>query len=973
MFLYSEDEYQEVDLYLPGGAKVHYDRTSDGTGYTDAAFRAGPTTGPFRDSTITWIIDGWSLKTRDGLTYWFPDWSRGSSITDRNGNTVTLTRDGASGGGPGQDLTQITSPSGRWIKLAYDNAHRITEARDNIGRTVSYTYDAGGRLSTVTNPAGDMTQYAYDTAGRITSITDARGIAYLTNEYDTNGRVARQTLTDGQVFEFEYVLSSEGRVSEARVTQPDGSMRRVTFNIDGVATSDTTAAGSGVERTTSFTRRADNLVTAVTDPYGRVSELDYDEQGRLVSTTVLAGTEDEATLGTTVYGRFDLPVEQTDPEGNTTRMRYDNRGNLIETIDPEGRSRTATYTDTGQLASVSDAAGNTTEFSYVSGDLVAMTGPTGEKTRLFTDAAGRRTATRTPSGAGREVAYDVLNQPVRVTDPIGNVEQYEYDANGNVTSFTDSAGGVTHWTYDDSDRLIQRTDALGASESRTYDTAGRLASASSRAGRTTTYQYDAFSRLVTAEHSLGGSANSTVTYEYDVLDRPTQVVDSSAGTTTITYDARDQVAEVVEPAGTSTYDYDANGRVVSATAAGQPARQYSYDATGALAGVAQDGVSVDLAHDTAGRLSQVSLPGGWTQSYTYDANNLVSDLTYEHDGQVQGDLTYAYLPDGQPGSVTGSYARVTLPEARSGMEYDAQNRLVTSGGAGIDYDADGNMLDDGTRTYEWDELGRLTSITTGTTSTGFGYSPTGERSSRDDGADRTEFLDVGPNPAVELDANGQVNAELLSGGMDQWFSRCPDRPARIACRTGFGRRDPGRRVCVRSLRSNSGHRRRSRGRPRIHRSPGRRNRPELPSRSVLQPRTRTIYLRGSDRVRRRVKPLCLCGQCSHHLHRPYGKQPTPGRVHCWRWCRRRNLLPHSTIVRTQGPMGTSRGRSRARVCPGYARTSRRPNTAHWSNRCRRGPSCERHPDHLANKQRVRGSTWSARQPWRDGAEAGNAR
>jgi hypothetical protein len=29
MFLYSEDEYQEVDLYLPGGAKVHYDRTSD--------------------------------------------------------------------------------------------------------------------------------------------------------------------------------------------------------------------------------------------------------------------------------------------------------------------------------------------------------------------------------------------------------------------------------------------------------------------------------------------------------------------------------------------------------------------------------------------------------------------------------------------------------------------------------------------------------------------------------------------------------------------------------------------------------------------------------------------------------------------------------------------------------------------------------------------------------------------------------
>ncbi|MFQ6849772.1 DUF6531 domain-containing protein [Streptomyces sp. 35M1] len=34
-FLHSEKQYQEVDLYLPGGSKVHFTRTSPGTGYRD--------------------------------------------------------------------------------------------------------------------------------------------------------------------------------------------------------------------------------------------------------------------------------------------------------------------------------------------------------------------------------------------------------------------------------------------------------------------------------------------------------------------------------------------------------------------------------------------------------------------------------------------------------------------------------------------------------------------------------------------------------------------------------------------------------------------------------------------------------------------------------------------------------------------------------------------------------------------------
>ena len=38
MFLWSANQYQEVDLILPDGKRIHYVRTSGGTGFVDAVF-----------------------------------------------------------------------------------------------------------------------------------------------------------------------------------------------------------------------------------------------------------------------------------------------------------------------------------------------------------------------------------------------------------------------------------------------------------------------------------------------------------------------------------------------------------------------------------------------------------------------------------------------------------------------------------------------------------------------------------------------------------------------------------------------------------------------------------------------------------------------------------------------------------------------------------------------------------------------
>jgi hypothetical protein len=145
LFLWSSNPYQEVDLILPDGGRVHYKRISPGTSYDDAVFEHTSTPTAFYKSRITWAgaFNGWSLRLKDGTVLAFEQYRSLRAIIDRYGNRTTIDRT-REGRGP---ISQITSPSGRWISLTSDSAGRVTQARDNLGRTVTYRYDSAGRLS----------------------------------------------------------------------------------------------------------------------------------------------------------------------------------------------------------------------------------------------------------------------------------------------------------------------------------------------------------------------------------------------------------------------------------------------------------------------------------------------------------------------------------------------------------------------------------------------------------------------------------------------------------------------------------------------------------------------------------------------------------------------------------------------------------------------------------------------------------
>ena len=769
LFLGSENQYQEVDLYLPGGGKVHYLRTSPGTGYSDAVFGSTGSPGRFAGSTIAQISGDWVLALQDGTKYLFPWYSRVRAIQDRNGNQITFTRIGGSNG----EVERVTSPNGRWIGFEYDASNRVTRAYDNIGRSVTYAYDAAGRLATVTDVAGGTRTYTYDTANRITRITDARGVNYLEATYDANGRVSTQTVPGGGTYGFAYTLDAGGAVTETRVTQPNGSVRRVVFDpTTRMAVSDTEAYGTALARTSTLVRGTDSRIDAVVDPYGRRTEYAYDAANRPTAVTELAGTAQAVVAGATTYGAFDQPLTITDAAGGTTTFAYDARGNPTTITDPVGRTTAMTWTTAGQLATATTPTGAVTTFTHEAGGLVAVRDALGRVSRRFVDAAGRSVLTTDAAGAATLRKYDAQNQVSRIVDPLGGESAFAYDANGNLTSFTDQRGRTTTWAYDGADRATARTQPVTGTTTTAYDAAGRPVEVLAPSGLRTTVAYDTLDRLTTVRHGVSGAtAQSQVTYAYDAFDRLATLTDTAGGTTSFGYDARDRLTSTTGPNGTVGHGYDVVGRQTSTTLAGQPTTTYGYNAAGQTTGATRGTAAATIAYDAAGRPGTLTLPGGWTQTFTYDAVGQVAGIGHAHGGTEQGALAYAYDAAGRRSGVSGSLANVALPAARSDLVYDDANRLVSAGGVALTYDADGNLLSDGTTTYTWDARGQLSATNSSAVAASYTYDAVGNRLSRTVNGTTTRFLLDGDNVAAELDGTGAATATLLSGDLDQWFAR----------------------------------------------------------------------------------------------------------------------------------------------------------------------------------------------------------
>ena len=703
-----------------------------------------------------------TLREKNGTIRSFDSngWVR--SITDRNGNTVTVVRNG-------REIQQIIEPGGRALTFTYSGGF-ITQISDPIGRTVRYAYEVGTnsarpftRLTTVTNPENGVTRYDYNTQDCIAGITDARGIQYLTNEYvqiGTEWAVSKQTQIDGGIWQFTHLVNGL-LVTQATVTDPRGNPTVHRFNGRGLDVVTIDALGQQTRVTRDYLT---NQVMELLDPLNRLTKYTYDLAGNV--TSVLDPQQNPTIFE--YEPTFNRLTKLTDALQHVTRFTYDPaNGNLLSTIDPLTHATNIAYNAFGQPISVTDALNHTTTFEYNEvGDLIATTDPLGNRTLRFYDAVSRLIAIVDPRGKSTTFTYDNLNRVTQIQDSLNGLTAFTYDPNSNLLTVTDAKNQVTTYTYDNMDRLATRKDALNRTESYQYDLVGNLTQFTDRKNQVTTFQYDALNRRTQATY-----ADATTTFTYDTVGRLVKASDTApgAGSIDFAYDILDRLTQETTGQGTVAYQYDVLGRRTQMTANGQQPTVYQYDAASRLTRVEQGSLFAALGYDHANRRTSLNYSNNTTTSYGYDLASRLTGIAHNGPSGIIEALTYQYDTAGNRVSLSRNNGTASLlPNAVASATYDAANEQTAFAGATLTYDSNGNLTNDGVNTYHWDAWNRLIGISGGSTAS-FAYDSLGRRVSKTINGTNTQFAYDGDDITAEIGGGAVSTAYLRSLNIDEMF------------------------------------------------------------------------------------------------------------------------------------------------------------------------------------------------------------
>jgi len=472
-------------------------------------------------------------------------------------------------------------------------------------------------------------------------------------------------------------------------------------------------SGETDDITTAYTYTPEGLIDTITDPLGRVSDYDYDTNGRLQFVTYAVGTAEQATreyeydaagnttaeideLGhRTVYVYDELNrlerMTEADPDGPggplgspVTLYDYDARGNLKKITDPQNNTTEYAYDELNRISIVTDADLNTTQYIYDEHGNLAST----------VDRLGRQTFSE----------YDERNRLIRTTDPEGGVEQYVYDLDNNLTQMIDKNGNTTQYEYDARDRQYRTIDALGGITEIEFDAANNVAAQIDELGRRTEFEYDDLYRQtvvrlpdIDGDPLTTGDIPTTV-YVYDDASNLTSVIDVEGNSTDYVYDGRDRMTKQIMPDPGPSASH------------GRPEIEYIFDDTN--------------------RLTNVFDPLGRETTYEYDDLNRRTKEIYpdiDGDPQTTGDrpeMTYTFDAVGNELTMTDALLNVTT------YEYDKLYRLIKltepdpdgplpthqSPLTSFQYDAADQLLTvtdplNRTTTYDYDLLGRVTKET----------------------------------------------------------------------------------------------------------------------------------------------------------------------------------------------------------------------------------------------------------------------
>jgi RHS repeat-associated protein len=706
------------------------------------------------------------LTTAEGFSYVIDQNFGATSVTDPNGNTLTISNTG---------IRSSTGASAVFVRDAKNHITQITDARGNL---LKYVYDSFGHLISFTDAANNTNTFSYDqNTHLLTGITDGRGVQVLKSTYEFGGgRLIQTNDATGAATQYQHDVPGQretiiDRLGNKTILEydADGNVTRTTDALGNVTTrtydendnklSETNALG----KTTNFTYDASGNKRSETDPLGHITRYSYTGRNQILNIT--------DALGHTISNSYDSNgslLSMKDPLGNATSYSYNPQGLPITVKDAAGHITGLGYDGNGRITSQTDALGNVTDFTYdaagnrltrsvtrtrsdgametlttqyqYDGDnrLVKTINPDGSANRIVYNAIGKRSdlfdelnrqthfdydgngrliKTTYPDGTFESSTYDANDRRLSVTDRAGRVTSFTYDALGQLTKTTYPDLSTTQTVYDAVGQIIKKIDPLGHATIYTYDDAGRHISTTDALGRITTFTYDAAGDQASVTDAL----NHTIQYVYDNLNRRVQTIYPDQTTDSVAYDALGRQISKTDQAGKITqYGYDALRRLTSVTQFlnGSPiTATYAYDEVGnRIRQTDANGHTTSFAYDPLGRRISRKLPLGMSESYSYDAaGNLISKqdfnghtTTYQYDSMDQ--LTRK--------TADAFFAQNLIGAPQVSFTYSATGKRLSmadaSGVTSYTYDNRDRLLTKtthfGTLTYTYDAAGNMLSL-----------------------------------------------------------------------------------------------------------------------------------------------------------------------------------------------------------------------------------------------------------------------
>lgn len=244
-------------------------------------------------------------------------------------------------------------------------------------------------------------------------------------------------VTTADTAEYNYSYYPQGHVNQFLLhteTDANGNVTEFIYNSDNLLTDVKTPTdnGSGQITKSNFTYDSAKRVSSSTDAVGRTNSYDYDSRDRLVKVTYNDGSTELL-----FYGAGDdanLLIKKKDRNGNTTKIEYDSQGRAVTTIraysvmNDEGTSETV---NPGSMQSIEVC-------TYLTGtDLKTSCTIDGELTEYFYDYRNRLVETRKHADNNSilvKKSFYKNNLKQFTEDPYGRRTYFSYRITSNAKS-----------------------------------------------------------------------------------------------------------------------------------------------------------------------------------------------------------------------------------------------------------------------------------------------------------------------------------------------------------------------------------------------------------------------------------------------------------------------------------------------------------------------------------------------------------